>query len=288
MVKSVISGMERMTAMSVGDLSAEHFERLKTAGVDAIEISMADSRYPLIDWRKVVRIAKETEMLFWSFHLPFSPFHINNIASTDAFVRKTTVDYLKVLIDRAAGYAGIRTFVIHASGEPIAPETRAARMEYAKEGLAQLCEAVSSYGAVLAVEDLPRTCLGNCAEEIRELLTADERLRVCFDTNHLLGGRKPQDFIRALGDKIVTVHFSDYDGIDERHWMPGEGIIDWNAVMDAFDDVGYRGPILYELGYGAPATITRPRNLTPEDFVRNHEELEARHPLTVIGTPVKQ
>lgn len=288
MFQSIRSGIERMTAKSIGDLSAEHFERLKTAGVDAVEISVTSADYPLIDWRNVVRTAKETEVLLWSFHLPFMPFRVNNIASTDAFVRRTTVDYLKVLIDRAAGYAGIRTFVIHASGEPIAPETRAARMEYAKEGLAQLCEAVSSYGAVLAVEDLPRTCLGNCAEEIRELLTADERLRVCVDTNHLLGGRKPQDFIHALGDKIVTVHFSDYDGTDERHWMPGEGIIDWNAVMDAFDDIGYRGPILYELGYEAPATIVRPRDLTPEDFVRNHEALEARRPLPVIGTPVKR
>lgn len=277
-----------MTALSVGCLTAEHFEQLKNAGVDAIEISMADKNYPLIDWRKVVRTAEETDLLLWSFHLPFSPFYIHNIASTDAFVRKTTVDYLKVLMDRATGYAGIRTLVVHASGEPIAPETRAARMEYAKEGLAQLCEAAASYGAVLAVEDLPRTCLGKNAEEIQELLRADERLRVCFDTNHLLGGRKPQDFIRALGDKIVTVHFSDYDGVDERHWMPGEGIIDWNAVMDALDDIGYRGPVLYELGYSAPATITRPRDFAPEDFVRNHEELEARHPLTVIGTPVRK
>ena len=288
MVKSVKCGIERITALSVGCLTAEHFEQLKNAGVDAIEISMADKNYPLIDWRKVVRTAEETDLLLWSFHLPFSPFYIHNIASTDAFVRKTTVDYLKVLMDRAAGYAGIRTLVVHASGEPIAPETRAARMEYAKEGLAQLCEAAASYGAVLAVEDLPRTCLGKNAEEIQELLHADERLRVCFDTNHLLGGRKPQDFIRALGDKIVTVHFSDYDGVDERHWMPGEGIIDWNAVMDALDDIGYRGPVLYELGYSAPATITRPRDFTPEDFVRNHEELEARHPLTVIGTPVRK
>lgn len=285
MFKNVKSGIERMTAKSVGDLSAEHLERLKSAGVDAIEISMANSQYPLIDWRKCTHAAKETGIQLWSFHLPFSPFRSNNIASTDSFIRKTTLDYLKVLIDRAAGYAGIRTLVIHASGEPITPETRAERMKYAKEGLAQLCETVSSYGAVLAVEDLPRTCLGNSAEEIRELLSADERLRVCFDTNHLLGGRKPQDFIRALGDKIVTVHFSDYDGVDERHWMPGEGIIDWNAVMDAFNEIGYQGPILYELGYGAPPTISRPRDLTPEDFVRNHAELESGSKLTVIGTP---
>ena len=85
-------------------------------------------------------------------------------------------------------------------------------------------------------------------EEIEELLSAHPSLRVCFDTNHLLGGRCPLEFVREIGDKIVSLHVSDYDGIDEKHWLPGEGIVDWAAIMDALDEVGYDGPFLYELG----------------------------------------
>jgi sugar phosphate isomerase/epimerase len=44
---------------------------------------------------------------------------------------------------------------------------------------------------------------------------------VCFDTNHLLK-ESSEDFARAVGPHIVTLHVSDYDGKDERHWMAGE------------------------------------------------------------------
>ncbi len=276
---------KRKTALSVDDFSTEHFDKLKACGIEAIEVSCRDSQYPLIPWPKVVQAAKEREIALWSFHLPFSPFCMNDISSTDAFVRKTTIDYMKLLIDRAAGYAGIRIMVIHASGEPISDAERPKRMEGALAGLAELCDFAATYGATLAVEDLPRTCLGRSAEEMACLLSADERLRICFDTNHLLGGQKPQDFIRALGSKIVTLHVSDYDGLDEKHWLPGEGVIDWPAVMDALDDVGYTGPILYEVGYETPKTIVRPQPLVTADFVRNHAELEARAALTVTGVP---
>ena len=180
--------------------------------------------------------------------------------------------------------------VIHPSGEPIAEEDRAEHMKYAKESLGILSDFCEQYGARILVENLPRTCLGRDISDIKDLLSADERVRCVFDTNHLLGGRDPIQFIHEISDKIVSLHVSDYDGVDEKHWLPGEGILDWVALMDALDDIGYAGPFLYELGYGRPEPckrphlydIERPRELTPEDFVRNHEELENRAKLTVI------
>lgn len=60
-------------------------------------------------------------------------------------------------------------------------------MSQAKKSLAFLAEFAGKHGAVIAVEDLPRTCLGRNSSDIKELLSADKRLKVCFDTNHLLG-----------------------------------------------------------------------------------------------------
>ena len=57
-----------------------------------------------------------------------------------------------------------------------------------------------------------------------ELISADDRLRVCFDTNHLLK-ESIIDFIYNVGDKIITTHVSDYARENERHWLPGEGVI---------------------------------------------------------------
>ena len=72
--------------------------------------------------------------------------------------------------------------------------------------------------------------------------------------------------------------------MNERHWLPGEGKIDWPALMDGLDAAGYAGAFTYELGFkGDPRTVARSRDLTPEDIVRNAREIEARHTLTVIG-----
>ena len=135
-----------------------------------------------------------------------------------------------------------------------------------------MAEIADCYGAVIAVENLPRTCLGNCSKEILELISVDTRLRVCFDTNHLLG-EKMETFILAVGNKIITTHVSDYDAINERHWLPGEGVIDWGNLIDALEKVGYKGPWLYEIGFGIPKTILRDRELTCADFARNAKEV---------------
>jgi sugar phosphate isomerase/epimerase len=134
----------------------------------------------------------------------------------------------------------------------------------------------------VAVEDLPRTCLGRNSDEILELIGAHDALRVCFDTNHLLG-ENPVDFICKLKGKIITTHVSDYDFINERHWLPGEGDLDWNAIFGALREIGYDGAWLYELGFACPKSILRPRALTCEDIARNARELfDGKNP-TVIS-----
>ena len=192
----------------------------------------------------------------------------------------STIAYFEELIKKAAN-VGIDKFVIHPSGEPIAPEDRAERLKVSKESLFKLSSIATRNGSVIAVEDLPRTCLGNCSDEMLELISVDPALRVCFDTNHLLG-ESQVDFIKRVGNKIVTLHVSDYDFINERHWLSGEGLSDWNAIYKALQEVGYSGAWLYEVGFGSTKTIIRERMLTCNDFVRNANEIFRGETITVI------
>jgi sugar phosphate isomerase/epimerase len=52
--------------------------------------------------------------------------------------------------------------------------------------------------------------------------------------------------VRALGDRLVTLHLSDYDGVDEKHELPGRGVVDWKEFMQALRDIDYSGPFNYE------------------------------------------
>ena len=257
------------------------FEAYAAAGIEMMEISTKTEAYPTLPYGDMVKWAKDAGVTLWSFHLPFVPWEEYNIAYLDPSLRRDNLARLGEYVKKAANM-GISRVVIHPSGEPIEPSDRPRSMELAKEGLALLSRVANEMGAHLCVEDLPRTCLGNSSAEILELLTADPSLTVCFDTNHLLG-EPIADFVRAVGKKIETLHVSDYDFIDERHWLPGEGKIDWRELMDLLDEVEYKGAFLYELGFRAPRSVARPRPLTCEDFARNAAELEARAPLAVMG-----
>lgn len=261
-------------------LCEELFENYRRAGIEAMEVSLGVDGYATLDLAALRRMADAQGVELWSLHLPFCPFDFIDISKPE--LADKTVDYFADLIKKGS-LVGIDKFIIHPSGEPIKPEDRALRMATAKASLARLAEIAKGYGAVIAVEDLPRTCLGNTAAEIAELISVHPDLRVCFDTNHLLT-EDAADFVRSLGDKIITTHVSDYDFLNERHWLPGEGKLDWQSIVNALREVNYSGPWLYELGFDCPKTLIRERELTCEDFARNAAEIFGNRPLTVMST----
>lgn len=247
-------------------LDEELFCKYKAAGINYIEISFSDTdAQETLDLEKIKEYAHKHEIILWSAHLPFGPFSEIDISVPS--LADFTVSYYCGLIEKYAK-VGINRFVVHPSGEPIMEEERTERLECAKKSLKKLAEFADKFGGVIAVENLPRTCLGKNSEEIAELISADERLVVCFDTNHLLN-EDPIRFVKKMDGKIATIHVSDYDFTDEKHWLPGEGDINWKAMIDALKITGYSGPWLYEVFFECPKTIERPRLLTCEDFAEN-------------------
>lgn len=247
-------------------INAELFENYHKAGIQAVELSLKPDEYPSFDFQKTMRMAKDCHVIVWSCHLPFTPFSSIEPSSPDSQVRLNTVKYHSELIRKAAD-AGIDKFVVHPSGEPIEEKDRPERLKWAEESLHELAKTAAEVGAKVAVENLPRTCLGRNSEEILKLIDADSELRVCFDTNHLLC-EKLSDFIYNVGDKIITTHISDYDFVDERHWLPGEGKIDWQELLQALKRVKYDEMWMYELGFHSKV-LNRPRDLVCEDFAKN-------------------
>lgn len=268
--------------LSTADLVNEKmFADYKRAGIEYMELSRSKDESDAFDFDKIKEWSEKYGVKLWAFHLPFWPF--DEIDISNPSLAQGSIDYLCTFIDKGTKI-GIDKFVIHASGEPIAEDDRKSRMECAKKSLFTLAEYAKERGAVICVEDLPRTCLGRDIADIKELISAHGELKVCFDTNHLLSDDNV-DFIRALGDKIVTLHVSDYDGVNERHWLPGEGINDWQEMIRALKEIGYTGVWLYEIDYNCPNTIIRDRDLECEDFVRNATEVLQNEPITVFSNP---
>lgn len=263
----------------------DFYGEARDAGISLLEISLHNRRTEQYDFTKAVREAEENGLRVWSVHLPFGPFEELDPSSLHEEKRRFTVERQQEVIKRA-GDAGIRHYIVHASIEPIEVEERIFRMARAKESMKALADTAENAGGVLCVEDLPRTCLGRSSYDIRELLSADERLRCCFDTNHLLGEYIPE-FIRNVGKKIVTTHISDYDFWNERHLLPGEGKIDWKELYETLLSTGYEGPWLYEVDFQAPWCVKRTRELTPADFSQNAREIFEGRPPVPVGKMIE-
>lgn len=232
------------------DPSYETLRKCKDNNISALELSIGgvlpgmDNETIQQYWLRLIDSAQKAGIRLWSAHLSFwEPY---DISSTDTAVREKAVERQLDMIRFVCKNTGIKIFVIHPSYEPIAPENRFVQTQHSKNSLRILAGEAEKNGASIAVECLPRTCLGNNIDSMLQILSADSRLRVCFDTNHLLSDTN-EDFIRVLGDKIITIHTSDYDRIDERHVMPYEGINNWKMLFTLLLRSGYKGPVLFEL-----------------------------------------
>jgi len=209
-------------------------------------------KFPLEDMLAFVQgrhaMLREAGVCVSSVHLPFG--WLWDPSCPDASARKDALRRFEGLLDWVAAQ-GIPLAVLHAGAEPILPEERPARLRAAGESIESLSAYANERGTAIAVENLPRSCLGNIAGEI--LALAEGAAGVCFDVNHLLL-ESHGEFLAAAGPRVITTHFSDYDFADERHWFPGAGAIDWPALLRGLDAAGYTGRYIFELGEdGTPA-----------------------------------
>ncbi len=284
----------RKVGISVGILKGEDFfKQVKNIGFDCVETAVKNAcpedavNQFTTDYKEAKRMFDGCGLEVNSFHLPFNYSTFGGVNLSRESIADKTVDFYKEIISRVTD-AGLTTlFVAHSSTDSNREVVdRKPLIERAKQSFFQLAEHAYSCGAIVAVEDLPRSCVGRDSNEILEILSASDKLRCCFDTNHLLV-EDPIDFIKKVGNKIVTTHVSDYDFINERHWLPGEGDVNWQQLYLALNDIGYNGLWLYELGLGTKNSIIRHRDLTLEDVYNNALEIFSGKPLTTFCTRIK-
>ena len=271
-----------MSSCSTGKLDKETFDGYAANGISCMEVALGNEHTP-VDWKNTLALSRDSGVELWSLHLPFYPFETLNIATNDTKLRNRTIEFLTENYIKRGADIGIKTAVIHPSAEPYAENEREELIKVGAESLAELAESAAKCGMRIAVEDLPRTCLGNCSDDIKKLIALNDKLRVCLDTNHLLA-EKNVDFVKALGDKIVTLHVSDYDYLNERHWLPYEGKVDWVELVSALEDAGYTGPFMYEIELKTSKTIVR-RDLTFADFAENYKACVEKRPYKPFGVP---
>ena len=244
------------------DFSLESMKANKEAGLDYIEVTMNNviNKNPEgVTERAVALMAdiEEAGLKVWSVHMPYS--RTLDISVIDDVKRAENLQFMKDMM-RVAGVFKPQYVVLHPSSEPITPDEREQRLNNSHASIGELAPVAKEIGAILCVENLPRTCLGQNGEEMMRLIEGYDDVGLCFDTNHLLYQSHADYFNAVAKGKIKTVHLSDYDFADERHLIPGKGLIDNKALWQGIKDNGYDGIMMFEC-YGEPAQLDTARQI---------------------------
>jgi len=106
-----------------------------------------------------------------------------------------------------------------------------------------IVEEAEKAGVTIAVENTRRI---NLIEAVLDNIKSDY-LGLCYDTSH---GRlyEPAEFhlLKKYSQRLKCLHISDNDGIEDRHWTIGKGLINWKGFVECFPD-NYDGALSLEV-----------------------------------------
>ena len=229
-------------SINADNFSEEFCKRMLKSGIEYAEISLCWDR-TLEETKTMAEDLLKFGLKIWSIHVPFGPIPEWDPSNWVEEKRKHTVKKILPYFELALEIGACR-LILHTSFEPIPEEDRTKRIEAFQYTLTELERKSKETGVLLCVENLPRTCMGNTGDEMLTLVKNHPDIYICCDMNHMLL-ESTEEFLLKCRSKIKTVHISDYDGIDERHWLPGQGITNWKRVSELLQD--YDGVYMMEL-----------------------------------------
>lgn len=238
---------------SVDNFTKEGFSLYTNAGIKYCELSIWPQhmeRFDFIDHpEKLGKVISDAGVSVYSLHLPYTDGA--TLSSPDEEITKASLDIIKKAV-RSAAKLGAKVVVIHpAAGHFDEWNTREEMINHSIACVKEICEYADSFGIKCAVENLPRLGIGRTPQEIIAYLREIPSLGMCFDLNHSLLQTNEEYFAElakaGMHGRIYHIHVSDYDMEDEKHWLPGKGINDWEMILSKLEEFDYSGAFMYEV-----------------------------------------
>lgn len=184
------------------------------------------------------------------------PFWGLPIAAIDSKVRSAVKERLKQSLDFCAELAATH-MVVHSPleflGTPFAPLSRNNGFDLLEVIHSTLDEAVAyatSIQCALVIETIydrdPRTWMGLVKSFDSQYVRASVDVGHVF-INHQLGAPAPDYWIREAESWLGHVHLQDSDGYADRHWLPGDGSINFKAIFDALGTLEQNPRLIIEV-----------------------------------------
>lgn len=200
-------------------------------------------------------------------HLPFSAGY--DLSTLDEEERLQAIENQKEAIEfsKRLGYSIV---VLHPDTGRVPEEDYEKRHEALIKSLKDFAPWCKERGIKIAVENLTQLSSVQTSGALVKIIEAAgyDNIGICFDVNHLFK-ETHREFIKNAGKHILTMHTTDNDGEVEKHWFPGDGVINWQELFELLDEIGYDSTMICEC-----ASITAKDNY-PDEIVRLKENILA-------------
>jgi sugar phosphate isomerase/epimerase len=250
--------------------------RIKRLGYQSIEISGEPSQYPAASTRKLL---EQYGIRCWgAVTLTLGG---RNLAAKDVAQRANSVAYVKSVVQLIAELGGeIITIVPATVGKVVPDSSPENEWTWVRDGLKEVYEMAGRLNVRMAIEPLNRfeTYFINRADQA--LAMANEvgpRCGVCLDAFHM--NIEETDFLGAI--RRCRGRIFDFHVADNNRLAPGQGSLDWRAIVKVLREFGYDGALTAE--FVAPVDRTpvspypnqlekNPVNITAEQlkFIEDH------------------
>lgn len=129
----------------------------------------------------------------------------------------------------------------------------------ARAGVARLLPLAEQLGVSLNIENIFFNGYLLSPYEMNAFVDGfkSKHVRVHFDTGNIMLFQFPEHWVPILGSRIKNIHFKEFTKKGTDHSLESfrpllDGTTNWPAVMEALDQVGYRGYLTFEYFHPFP------------------------------------
>lgn len=242
-------------------LDRDHLVEIAAHGFEAVEVFAVRSHFDYHDRRAALALAEwldDTRLTLHSLHGPIAAEFAGGqwregytLAAGDEPRRKRAVAEVTAALNLAA-LVPYRVLVLHCGvpaphGQPA--DNHAPAMIRSLEELSPIA---AGAGVRLAVEVIPNAL--STPSSLVDLLESEidaAGLGICMDVGHARLMGDVVEAIETCSGHLLTTHLHDNRGRADDHLVPGQGKVDWDAALLAFQKVGYDGAWMFELAVAA-------------------------------------
>ena len=226
---------------------------------DPCRIGMLEEDWnPLLETLKA-NLAGHTARV--GIHAPFDGYHIGSYDPfAGEFVAKRFLRTLEFVEAVAEALGGSRAphMVLHSPflffGHPLVAHSEATGLRqqigFIQRTLEPVLKRAAELDCTLVIENIRDTNPHALLESVKSFNS--DHVRMSLDAGHAnlmhhCGGPRADQWVRQAGALLGHVHIQDNDGQLDHHWHPGQGDINWWAVMKELGKLEHQPRLILEL-----------------------------------------